>query len=519
MDRGHVFVTLGDITHLECDAWLLPTDRAVSVEPGWRKAVPRLDERLGRTDKTALREGSASSVALWRENDSDPWPFLATVPYDGIRDDSGVEHILRSTRAFVALAAAEIPSARHNRSKRLFAIPNFGTAGGGGAQLRGRLAEALLDECLALARQFDVDLAIVLRSERSFARMQALRKARSGWHALPPEHEADAARLARDAASDRLVPFIGAGASMSAGGPSWDELLDSLADGLGLDAAQRKQLSAWGALDRASYLRERAVERAIEAGGSAEEGARTFAQKIADMVERPRYGLTPALLASLKPAQAITLNYDTLFERASSDAGAPRTLIPGDGDGVEGRWLLKLHGSVEDLDSIVLTRDDYLGYAAQREALSAIVKANLLTHHLLFVGFGLNDEHFHRIVHDVRRALPPGTDMAGRATAVTLSADPVAATLWKGQVRMRPVSEEGAGDGRQVEIFLDVLVALTTDAHSYLLDEEFESSLTPDERALKGALGVLQRSLSDLPSRTAGHAEVARLLRELGAEL
>ncbi|WP_410908168.1 SIR2 family protein, partial [Priestia sp. SIMBA_032] len=73
-------------------------------------------------------------------------------------------------------------------------------------------------------------------------------------------------------------------------------------------------------------------------------------------MELKRYGLAPALLASLGSREAITLNYDELFETASDDAGVPRSVIP-DGAGEHDDWLLKLHGSVTDPDSIVLTRD------------------------------------------------------------------------------------------------------------------------------------------------------------------
>jgi hypothetical protein len=112
-----------------------------------------------------------------------------------------------------------------------------------------------------------------------------------------------------------------------------------------------------------------------------------FNEAVANAVRLDRYGLAPAMLASLRTEQAITLNYDTLFERASSNANDDRRVIPDDGSiSTSDKWLLKLHGSVRRPESIVLTRDDYLGYSANQEALSAIVKANLITHHLLFVG-------------------------------------------------------------------------------------------------------------------------------------
>src|SRR3954471_15546368 len=41
---GHVFITLGDITRLNSDAWLLPTDYCLFVEEGWYERVPGLAE-------------------------------------------------------------------------------------------------------------------------------------------------------------------------------------------------------------------------------------------------------------------------------------------------------------------------------------------------------------------------------------------------------------------------------------------------------------------------------------------
>ncbi|ERG63187.1 hypothetical protein L332_01790 [Agrococcus pavilionensis RW1] len=517
MSRGHVFITMGDITHLECDAWLLPTDERLAITDGWFEALPELQERLDRTDTAVLRTGDTQAAPLAPGGDG-PATVLATVPLEGVLDASGIEHIEASVREFVECAAHMAAAPRHERTKRLLALPSFGTGKGGGAHLRGQLAERLLDVCTEMASAHDVDLAIVLRDERSFARMQELRKRRAGWQSdLSQEQVADAERLARLAKSGRLVPFLGAGTSMSAGAPSWHDLLDRLADDVGLDEKQRKALEKWGELDRAAFLRQRTIERHVEQGRTSQDAEAAFADAVVRLVDVPRYGLAPALLASLRTPQAITLNYDRLFEKASDDAGLPRVRIP-DGETAEtgDAWLLKLHGSVDRPASIVLTRDDYLGYASQREALSAIVKANLLTHHLLFVGFGLADEHFHRIVHDVRRALPQPASMAERATALTLTDDPIAAELWKDQVRMRPLGSGPEPDGRAVEVFLDVLVAYATDAHSYLLADDFASSLSDDERRLRDALRRLEDELEQVPASTAGHAQATAMLAALG---
>lgn len=516
MSRGHVFVTMGDITHLECDAWLLPTDEQLAITDGWFEALPELQERLDRTDTAVLRTGDAQAAPLAPGGDG-PAIVLATVPLEGVLDASGIEHIEASVREFVGCAALMAAAPRHKRSKRLLALPSFGTGKGGGAHLRGQLAERLLDVCAELVSAHDIDIAIVLRDERSFARMQELRKRRDGWHgALTVEQLAEADRLAARAKAGRLVPFLGAGTSISAGAPSWSQLLLQLGERIGLTADEQRALGGWGELDRAAFLRQRAIAEHVRTGSTEQEGAAAFSQAVVELVDVPRYGLAPALLASLRTPQAITLNYDELFEAASTDVGSPRVTIPHSESGAEsGPWLLKLHGSIEEPSSIVLTRDDYLGYATQREALSAIVKANLLTHHLLFVGFGLSDEHFHRIVHDVRRALPPHISMEERATALTLTEDTIASTLWRGQVHMLPVGS-GPKDGRAVEVFLDVVVALATDAHSYLLADDFATSLDPGEVRLRDALLTLRDEVENLPTGTGGRDRVLELLDDFG---
>jgi hypothetical protein len=140
-----------------------------------------------------------------------------------------------------------------------------------------------------------------------------------------------------------------------------------------------------------------------------------------------------------------------------------------------------LHGSVTKPETIVLTRDDYLGYSASREALSAVVKATLITHHLLFVGFGLKDDHFHEIIHDVRRAFP-----------------------------------QHATDSSTLEIFLDAILAFSTDSHSYLLAPEYEHALSSEERVLREGLLAFDKSQAALQRATPAWVVVERALKELG---
>ena len=300
---------------------------------------------------------------------------------------------------------------------------------------------------------------------------------------------------------------------------SWGGLIAALARGIDLSPEETASLGNHNrnALDQAAFLRHAYAARCpnpTEADGG-------FVEAIIKAVALPRYGLAPSLLASLNTTQAITLNYDDLYEKAYRDAGGELTVIPGRTAESTDNWLLKLHGSVDEPSSIVLTRDDYLGYSANREALAAIVKANLITHHIMFVGFGLVDDHFHQIIHDVRRAIPAERHDSGAfATALVLREDPLDSALWKGQLALINVGDVGDGDfqnGRRLEIFLDALLAHAANSHSYLLDEKFAGVLTATDMLLRERILRFAEDISaDEKTNSAAWPVVEKMLRELG---
>ena len=259
----------------------------------------------------------------------------------------------------------------------------------------------------------------------------------------------------------------------------------------------------------------------VAAKGTLAKPALSFNEEIAQRVDLAQYGLAPALLAGLRTEQAITMNYDLLFETASADVGDDRTVIPDSSVNGE-KWLLKLHGSVKNPESIVLTRDDCLGYSTSREALSAVVKATLITHHLLFVGFGLKDDHFHEIIHDVRRAVPHNAEGGDTfATALTLSDNPLHAAVWESKLRLVPMSTKVDGGGipssaRTLEIFLDALLAFSTYSHSYLLSEEYEHTLSDPEKELRKDLLQFYWMRKENVLQSEPWKVIAKALRDLG---
>lgn len=517
MNAGHVFVTMGNILNLKVDAWLLPVDRKASPGTHWTTALPRLEKSLNANNLEPLRNETAFAVALGDWPWNEPMPVLTAVPFHGVE---AAEDLRPRFRAFLDVATdGLVDRPRRGRSasgRSLLAVPFFGTGRGGGNIYRGEILRVLLDEAYAKTARFGVDVVFVFQDQAGFALAQQQRRSReAAWSSLRGSHLAEAKELAKLAQAGKLVPFLGAGVSISAGAPTWEQLLERLAEEAGLSGLEKAALRELGNLDRATVLRTFYTDR------SPAPGKPTFGESVAAAVDMKKYGLAPSLLACLPSEGAITLNYDSLFKMAAEDAGNPRNPIPGNGKGAASRWLLNLHGSVEEPESIVLTRDDYLNYGATKEALSALVKAHLITHHLLFVGFGLSDDHFHEIMHDVRRALPAREADGKFGTALMLDCDSMRQHLWGKHLSLVSMADPDSSEpdveraARTLEIFLDALIAYSSDSHSFLLADAYDGGLSPDERKLRAALLAL-KSLPAANGASSAAPVIDRMLRELG---
>lgn len=470
---GHVFVTRGDLTTLACDAWLLPTDRFLTIEMPWRAHVP---------------DGSAPRPAEWgdavrsvptRADGHGPWlTDVGGVP------GSAVEWYLDAVRQFVHRAAATLPhTAVDRRERRLIALPLVGTRAGGARAVSGEMTTGLIRVLIEVASETGMDIALVTHTDAAYAAAQATRRRREQagdqlWAALSPDLEATARSLAQHAQAGELVLFLGAGVSVPAGLPTWNALLAGLARDVDYPAERRAQLLALPAVDAARLIE-------LHAGG-----AKTLAPLIAARFAVDQCALGHTLLAGLGVHEVVTTNYDTLYELARRGAGSPVAVLPYRAAlGPEG-WLLKLHGCITRPDDIVLTRDDYLRYESRRAALAGIVQALLITRHMLFVGFSLTDDNFHRIVYEVRTAI--GAEHRQRlGTALLLKEDPTQAELWSQDLSltaMAPLDTDTSTSSRRLEIFLDRLLYETSDNSAHLLNPDFAGVLTPAERALSDVL-------------------------------
>ena len=334
------------------------------------------------------------------------------------------------------------------------------------------------------------------------------------WPELDSRLVHEAERLAAHAAvGPDLCCSLELGVSQVAALPNWRELLEGLAEDAGMTSREQKALERLDSLDRALIIRQRLESRGI-----------TIGQAVSDRIDSGRFSLAHSLLASLPVGEVVTTNYDCLFEEASTAANRKVAVLPYEAAIGRSRWLLKLHGSARILTISVLTRERYLRYAERRAALGAIVQALLITRHMLFVGFSLTDDNFHRIVDDVRKVVRTTTERGTASrfgSALLLKSDHLLEELWRDDLHLVSMDEERSTDtpsqARQLDIFLDLLVSESIHSNSPLLDPAYDGILSDEEREIRGLLEDLEAGASEEAARqSTAWVSIGELLKKMG---
>lgn len=511
MGTGHVFVVQGLLEHLDCDALVVPSDPAFTIEPDWHAAL-RLDEggdppsRPERWEERGYGRAGGGAAAP-----GPPAWFVDAVWSPGRSARAAAQELA----ARLAGALREIAEAglepQHQRPHPLVAVPALGTGGGGFDTVRGAQIDLLLQTCQDTVGEAPLDVAVVAKHPADYSAFQEIRRRRpAAERGVAPALRDAAEELADRARQGELALFLGAGVGIAAGLPSWDDLLRRLERRTGVPAEELAPL------DRGELLRR-------ELGGSVGEAV------VAELAGADRYGVAHAALAALRCTETVTTNYDGLYELAAADAfRQPVSVLPGAAVEAGRPWVLKMHGDVVRPESIVLSRSDVVAYDATSRPVSSVVQALMLTRHLLVVGASMTDDNFLRLAHEVaafqdrdtrrRDGDADGDTLIG--TVVTLSPKPAQERLWRGRFRYLAASDGGsaAERARHLAIFLDLLAMLAASRDRYLLDPRYEQMLSEDERHVATAARALAGAVSALPVDGAtAWAGLRAQLRRLGA--
>jgi hypothetical protein len=301
------------------------------------------------------------------------------------------------------------------------------------------------------------------------------------------------------------VLLVGSGVSLWSGLPTWERLLNQLADyveQLGRDAtAVRQEIKAGDLLLAASYAAHQL-------------DLREFGSFIRQAIKYPN--AKPAeihnLIATLGPSCFITTNYDRLLETAISKSSPHgistivtnrqvaeiADILPSRARG----FLFKYHGDVEDAASIVLTRDQYRRIQHEYPATTRAFGTLLATRPVVMIGFGLRDLDFLAIKDELVAAFE---GQVGEYYAIMPDFDHVRTEYWRKTYRTEIISydtivrDDGSHDHSNL---LDLLRSLQPSPPLIATTTHSSGSPYPSDftlRLARLAAGIVRKRL-DAPS-------------------
>jgi formylglycine-generating enzyme required for sulfatase activity len=202
------------------------------------------------------------------------------------------------------------------------------------------------------------------------------------------------AELAKALDRGELVFFVGAGVSAAHGAQP----------GLPL-ARETSRLLAEELLGRSLQASDTLMHVAQEAVWLDRGSRHRLEGLLTRIFANNRIGALPAhsALASIG-APIITTNYDNLIERAYQARGKAVSVAWKDvhTTAMAEPVLIKIHGTIEDPGSCVITEDDYYHWLDREPELRDIVRGYLLTKTLCFVGYSIADPNFRAMLRILR---------------------------------------------------------------------------------------------------------------------
>ncbi|MBV4432732.1 SIR2 family protein [Clostridium tyrobutyricum] len=194
----------------------------------------------------------------------------------------------------------------------------------------------------------------------------------------------------------KLSIFVGAGVSMLSGFPSWNALVQDMADEIGYSYFKDKDGYACFSSEELLKIPQMYSDKKDETA---------YRNKVEISFEN---NCVPNeihdLILSLYPNHILTTNYDTLIEETAIKFGRNFSVLNSNqvvSKAETTNYIIKVHGDFSA--NFVLKEQDYLDYENDYVLIDNVVKTIFATNLVIFVGYGLNDYNIKLILNWVKR--------------------------------------------------------------------------------------------------------------------
>jgi hypothetical protein len=194
----------------------------------------------------------------------------------------------------------------------------------------------------------------------------------------------------------RAILFVGAGASMSVGLPSWDRLIDHLLEELGLDRSVIEGMNGGYQMLAEFYRLKKGSIASLR--GWLDRNWQVSSERVS---RSPLH----RLIVDLKFPIIYTTNYDRNLEVAFETHRQPYAKIANARDIAEAAdgvtQIVKYHGDFDDDASLVLTETDFLDRLSFDSPLDIKFRSDALGRTILFVGYSMSDPNIRLLLHRI----------------------------------------------------------------------------------------------------------------------
>lgn len=206
------------------------------------------------------------------------------------------------------------------------------------------------------------------------------------------------------AENNKLIIFVGSGVSLNVDGmPSWYSLIQKMAQTINYSKCSTCKNSKDGCSDFCLLKEDYSTDEFLKIPQYVYNKSKDLYNKILEenikdvSVDAP----LSEVIFDINPVHIITTNYDTLLESSKNEFCEQYQVIVHDKDllnAEKSKYIIKMHGDINELNTIILKEEDYLNYSQEHVLLELFVKSLLVDHTILFLGYSLNDYNIKLII-------------------------------------------------------------------------------------------------------------------------